>query len=190
MLQIGAKKHLKCGSIGSSGTMRRLSLMRHAEARERAGGADGTRPLTAEGIGAAQACGAQLHRDGMLPDLILCSDARRALETAAAIFEGAGTTASIIALPALYRADPEAVLRLVSENAYDEAAHVMVVGHNPTMVALAYGLASRSGKENPVTGFAPGTCARFTLDAASWKTLQPTRIRLEQLLRPASDAHP
>src|SRR3712207_9368577 len=58
---------------------RRLLLIRHARA---AGGPiDRERPLTAEGVQQAAALGAWLERAGLVPDRVLVSPARRAVQT-------------------------------------------------------------------------------------------------------------
>ncbi len=58
---------------------RRLLLIRHARA---AGGpVDWERPLTAEGVQQAAALGAWLEHAGLVPDRVLVSPARRAVQT-------------------------------------------------------------------------------------------------------------
>src|SRR5919202_2659209 len=58
---------------------RRLLLIRHARA---AGGpVDSERPLTAEGVQQAAALGAWLEHAGLVPDRVLVSPARRAVQT-------------------------------------------------------------------------------------------------------------
>jgi len=59
--------------------MRYLLLMRHAKAETRGpGAADRDRPLVKRGLRDAALIGAAVARDGITPDLVLCSPATRA----------------------------------------------------------------------------------------------------------------
>jgi phosphohistidine phosphatase len=172
--------------------MQRLSLMRHAEAVEAtADTGDHARPLTARGTAAARAMGTILRQDGCLPDLLLCSDARRAVETAHALCTGAGSQVPLLLLPALYGCDPPTVLTLVGQHAAPMNRHVMVIGHNPTVAALAEMLTAPLAPPLGPGGFAPGTCASFTVadDGRGWADLRQAQVRFERLILPeAADA--
>ena len=119
--------------------MRRLLLLRHAKSSwSDAGVRDHDRPLNARGRAAAPRVGTHLRDAGLVPDLVLCSSARRTCETLARL-ELPDTTA-IVVDRALYLAHPEAVIDLV-RGAADSIATLMVVGHNPTTHELALDLA-------------------------------------------------
>ncbi|HZI98950.1 MAG TPA: histidine phosphatase family protein, partial [Actinomycetales bacterium] len=60
---------------------RRLLLIRHAKAAPDDDGGDHGRGLTARGRRDAAAIGRWLADNDLVPDLVLCSDARRARET-------------------------------------------------------------------------------------------------------------
>jgi phosphohistidine phosphatase len=172
--------------------MRRLMLARHAEAGSAAAGqSDRDRPLTSSGAATARALGAELARLRLAPDLVLCSSARRTRETAEMLLDGASIDCAPVCLDALYSADVGSVLRIVSENACDDLVRVLVVGHNPTIEALANILAApkRDGTVAPghIGGFAPATRAIFGMarTTSSWRHLRPPSIALERLLRPA-----
>jgi phosphohistidine phosphatase len=163
---------------------RRLLLIRHARA---AGGpVDRERPLTAEGVQQAAALGAWLEHAGLVPDRVLVSPARRAVQT----WEQAGAALSsavppigdarigdntVDALLAAIRATPEDVLS------------VAVVGHNPSIGALAGVL--DDGRSDPVarraleSGFPAAGVAVFDL-AVPFAAVGPGAATLRDFRRP------
>ncbi|MCA8929206.1 MAG: histidine phosphatase family protein [Alphaproteobacteria bacterium] len=157
--------------------MMRLSLVRHAEAAATAAGSsDRHRVLTETGRLDAAALGKFLAREEQVPDQILCSDAVRTVDTAHRILNGAGESRPVVVLDALYHADPDAVLALIRENGAETTRHLMVVGHNPTIGALAAWLAQQSGQTRDIGQhqFAPATCAQFAVQALEWESFDPS----------------
>ena len=66
--------------------MKTLLLMRHAKSSwSEPGLADHDRPLNKRGKQAAPEMGKLLRKEGLVPDLILCSTARRSRQTAEAV---------------------------------------------------------------------------------------------------------
>lgn len=130
--------------------MRRLILLRHAKSSwEDPSVPDHERPLTARGQKAVPLTAAWLGERGFAPDLVLCSSARRARETAERL-GGPMALPEPVVEDALYHADAEALReRLAAVPA--EPRTVMVIGHQPTLGTLARRL-SASGT--------PGDCAR------------------------------
>ena len=71
--------------------MRELILLRHAHAEPGAAGqADFDRPLSSQGLAEAEAAGRWLADQGLVPDRVLCSPARRARETLEAVLSLTG----------------------------------------------------------------------------------------------------
>jgi phosphohistidine phosphatase len=120
-------------------TPRSVWILRHAKAE--AGGLDDhSRALTGRGRRQAAEVGDYLASapvDGVsVPHTVLCSSARRAQQTAELVIEHLTGRVNLVVEPALYGADPDAVLeqlRLLD----DEVSSVLVVGHNPTLQELA-----------------------------------------------------
>jgi phosphohistidine phosphatase len=79
--------------------------------------------------------GELLRREDLLPDLILCSSAKRAHKTAEAIAEASGYEGEIHLSRDLYAAPPEAYLEAL-QGLPDAYERVMVVGHNPGLEEL------------------------------------------------------
>ena len=66
--------------------MRELILLRHAHADPALPGqSDMDRPLSAEGLAEAESAGRWLRDQGLVPDCVLCSPARRTRETLEAV---------------------------------------------------------------------------------------------------------
>ncbi|MBL8581130.1 MAG: histidine phosphatase family protein [Rhizobiaceae bacterium] len=121
--------------------MSKLYLMRHAKAAWAAPGMrDFDRPLEARGRRDAEAIGQAMQERGLLPELTLCSGARRTRET----LEGVARNADIgrvVYSDALYNGNPGDYLAGIGE--YGEYSAILVIGHNPMMEDLASALAPR-----------------------------------------------
>jgi phosphohistidine phosphatase len=163
---------------------RRLLLIRHARA---AGGpVDQERPLTAEGVQQAAALGAWLEQAGLVPDRVLVSPARRAVQT----WEQAGAALSSGVQPIgdarIGDNTVEALLAAIRETPED-ALSVAVVGHNPSIGALAGVL--DDGRSDPVvqrgleSGFPAGGVAVFEL-AVPFAAVGPGAATLSDFRRP------
>ena len=160
--------------------MKRLLVVRHGAAQGKSpDGEDRDRALTPEGRRAAAALGHRLKSDGISPDHVLCSPARRARETLD------GMASALDALPAadfgaaLYLADAPALLhRLRGVSA--ETSCLLLVGHNPGLEELIRGLA---GSETPALGLPAAGLAIFEISGA-WSSLSPSNTRLVAFLAP------
>jgi phosphohistidine phosphatase len=118
---------------------RRLIVMRHAKAGELPGGPDAERALNPRGRRDAAAAGAWLRAGGMLPDLVLCSTARRARQTWQQIAAGLEAAVTVREDPRLYEAGSAELLEIIRESSPDIGT-LMYIGHNPAAQDLATGL--------------------------------------------------
>ena len=119
---------------------RRLVLIRHAKADPDADGGDHGRGLTARGRRDAAAIGRWLADNDLVPDLVLCSDARRARETWTAASSELADPPPVRDESALYDASVEQVLDLVA-GAGEAVRTLAVVGHDPATTRTAVALA-------------------------------------------------
>lgn len=163
--------------------MRTLLLLRHAKARTDDVGGDAARPLAPRGTRAAARMGEHLAERGWVPDLVLCSTARRARET----WEHASAAlhpAPRVALDAaLYLASPERILARV--RLVDRAvATLLVVGHNPGFHELAYDLAETGAARDRIGKFPTAALARFELADGAWSEAGPGALRFAELVAP------
>ena len=115
---------------------RTLLLMRHAKSDYPDGVPDHDRPLAPRGIRQAGLAGDWLRANAPTIDAVLCSTATRARQTLA----NAGIDAPARYSERLYGATPGTMIEEINETA-DTVGALLVIGHEPTMSALALGLA-------------------------------------------------
>lgn len=133
-------------------TARCLVLLRHAKAESPQGVADEQRPLSARGQADARAAGGWLatqQAPELVPELVLCSPAKRTRQTWHAVAAGlpAGTEPVVRYERQLYLGDPDSLLALVRE-VEDEVRRVLLIGHNPTLSQLAFALDPDGGLDS------------------------------------------
>src|SRR5919106_5641327 len=109
-----------------------LSLLRHTKSswadRELE---DRDRPLAKRGTKAAGAMGAFIGKEGLRPDLILCSGSVRTRATLALVLPELGTPEpQVVYDDVLYMAKPAALLRR-GQGGKKDTRPVMLVGHKP-----------------------------------------------------------
>ena len=152
--------------------MRELLLLRHAEALSSGPDAqDAERPLSAHGEGQARAVGEWLSGQGVRPDAVLSSPARRAQMTADAVCALLPDCPPRF-LPAIYNATPGELLATLEAHASD-AQRVLLVGHNPGLEQLLALLTE--GRSASARGLPPAALAWIQLPDDS---LEPGHGRL------------
>ncbi len=110
---------------------RNLLIMRHGQAG--GGVRDVDRALTERGRRDAGKIGAWLRRQGLLPELVIASAARRTSETARLCCAAAGVDGARIRYePALYQADCAGWMAELAAIP-DGVATLLLIGHNPTL---------------------------------------------------------
>ncbi|MEV4415482.1 histidine phosphatase family protein [Catellatospora sp. NPDC049609] len=132
---------------GAATRPRTLVLLRHAKADRPVGLPDTDRPLTDRGHADAAAAGAWLVNQGYVPDLVLCSPARRTRQTwhsVAVALAGAGSPLVHYERP-LYEGSPEDLIKLL-QSVEPEHRTVLVIGHNPTISQLSERLDAGGGE--------------------------------------------
>lgn len=142
--------------------MKKLLLIRHAEAEGFAEQGDFYRLLSAKGTADATRLANKLEADGLIPDEIICSQALRTTTTA-------GIIASQLRLAparqsqAIYEASEKTLLTFIN-HINDNINFAALVGHNP---GIAYLLLNLTGKVREVP-----PCTAITVvfeDADSWQ---------------------
>jgi len=161
-----------------------LLLLRHAKSSWADPGIrDHDRPLNDRGRRAAAAMGEHLRAQSWQPDVVLCSSARRACETAALL--DLPSSAELVVEHDLYLADPDIMLHRIRA-VDDRAGTVLVIGHNPTMHELALDLVDdgdtdalrRMGEKYPTAALAV-----FDVDEV-WPALAPGTAHLAAFVTP------
>ncbi|MBY0612183.1 MAG: histidine phosphatase family protein [Beijerinckiaceae bacterium] len=167
--------------------MRRLYLLRHAKSAWPDGVADHERPLAARGREAAPLIGAFMKREGFIPQSTLVSTARRTRETFALVNETLGAPPARFT-DDIYDASWDDLLQLV-RGVSDEAASLMLVGHNPGMADLSEALIDRA-RSNPSAAshldlkYPTAGLAVFEVKVASWLDVAPGSGNLRQFITP------
>lgn len=133
--------------------MTTLFLLRHAKAKwAEPGSRDYDRTLDPTGKADAETVAAAMLLAGHLPELVLCSGARRARETWDAAARHLQVE-DVRYLDGLYSSDAAGYLEII--RSAGEAAKVLVVGHNPMMEDLALAL-SHDGETEAMAAVAGG----------------------------------
>lgn len=160
-----------------------LYVLRHAKAESAApaGGGDHERPLRRRGRRAARVLGRFLTRMGEAPELVLCSSAVRARETAELAREEGAWSAPIELRRTIYEATPATLLREAAACA-GAPQRLLLVGHQPGLSLL---VAELVGSE---PDFPTAALARIDLELARWKELRPGSGRLAWLITPETIA--
>ncbi|MCP5096678.1 MAG: histidine phosphatase family protein [Chloroflexi bacterium] len=145
--------------------MKTLLICRHAKSSwDNSYLGDHERPLNKRGKAAAPKMGQHLKAEDVVPDLIISSTAKRAIETAKAIIIASEFEGELQVTRDFYLADPEAYYDILC-TVSDEFNCVMVVGHNPGMEELVDELTDVS------TRFTTANIAHIELPISAWKDI-------------------
>lgn len=113
--------------------MKTLLIMRHAKSSWKEDGAsDHERPLNERGKRDAPRMGRWLEEQGVRPDAILCSSAKRAKKTAKLLAAVLGCDECIVVHKALYGAEPPDYIALLNQLP-DDVETAMIIAHDPTV---------------------------------------------------------
>ena len=170
--------------------MRRLLLLRHAKAVSESGEGDFARALTSRGRSDAALMGRALDTKVYIPKLVLCSSARRTTETFEYLVAELMKKPLVELTKSLYLAPPAQILALLRKT-IDEAAAVMMIGHNTGIEELAMRLARKPQSKDEARRFENlrgkyPTCALAVLDfdIESWNKAAPGSAALTDFIRP------
>jgi phosphohistidine phosphatase len=163
---------------------RRLYLLRHAKSSWKEQGlADHDRPLSRRGRRAAKAISRHLRQNRVVPELVLCSTARRARQTLEGIEPALGRGAVRVE-PDIYGAGPADLLALLHAIA-PPVRSVMVIGHNPGLDQLALLLARHgSAIQELEAKFPTGALATLAFRGPGWDALDRGTAELIEFIRP------
>ncbi len=152
--------------------MKTLIIMRHAKSSWKDPTlSDHQRPLNKRGKRNVPVMGQRMKTKGVRPDLIVCSDARRALDTAIPIAEILGLDPSVIRHEAgLYHATDSEILNLV-KGLDDRWRQVMVVGHNPGLNDLANRFLTSPLSNLPTAGI-----VELGFETDTWLAIDSSRL--------------
>lgn len=146
--------------------MKTLILMRHAKSSwKHPELKDHERGLNKRGKKEAPQMGILLKDNELVPQRILSSTAERSRMTAQAVVEAMHYTGDVSYLDALYMAEPEIYLELLSLMP-DDVERILVIGHNPGLEGLLQILSGR------VESLPTSAVAYLSLPIRSWKEVR------------------
>jgi phosphohistidine phosphatase len=159
--------------------MKTLFLIRHAKSSwDDPTLPDRDRPLNDRGRRDAPRMGKRLAKMAVKPDLILCSEATRALTTAKIIAKKLDyRPKDIVVEDRLYPGAVRDLLKFIHE-LRDRRDVVMIVGHDPALTQLARRFSGQ------VTEMPTCAVARFTFNAKSWRELSKATLETVTLQLP------
>lgn len=171
--------------------MKTIYLLRHAKSDwGDAEIADQDRPLNERGRDAAPRMGAYMKAHRYKPDLVLCSTARRTVETFELVKGYLGGDMTVEFEEALYLAEPRPLMQRL-RSLDDTVKAVMFIGHNPGIAQFATGLCSapKSAAEEKVHGHMRekySTCALAVIQspAKTWRDVRAGGGTLKDFTRP------
>jgi phosphohistidine phosphatase len=154
--------------------VKRLTLMRHADARwQDAGVSDLERPLNRRGLAAAEAMARRLLELALVPELVLVSPSRRTQQTGEIV-------ARVLALPArlvmsdesLYLASAADLLK-VAQATGPRVTHLLVVGHNPGVSELVQQLVPAA----EASGLATAALCSIAFECDHWTAIGVAAVK-------------
>lgn len=164
-----------------------LILLRHAKSSwSDPGCSDFDRPLNRRGQRATAVIRLFLEQERVRPDQVLCSAAKRTVETWEGIEEGLPTDVPVLFTREIYEAPPETLLdalRAVGE----PHRTVMMIGHNPGMERLVELLCSSGAEEAMIRvgeKFPTGALAFVDLDIGNWSEIAAGTGTLTRFVAP------
>jgi phosphohistidine phosphatase len=158
--------------------MRTLLLLRHAKSSsDDPELEDHERPLNKRGKRDAPRIGRLLAAEQLIPELALCSSARRTRDTAFAALRACGYDREIRVLRSLYMAGPEACLQVLSALG-QSPGRVLLVAHSPGLEALIE-LVTGESVELPTAAL-----ARIDLEIDGWRKAAGAAGTLRNVWRP------
>ena len=166
--------------------LRHLVLVRHAKSSWGDSSlSDHDRPLAPRGVKALPRITDHLARAAARPELVLCSTARRTVDTLAGIRSALPADMRIETVRALYGASVDTVLGLLHGVAVDVGC-VMIIGHNPTLQDVAITLVGEGDaalRASVAAKLPTGAAVTLSFDIA-WSDLGPGTARLDDVFMP------
>lgn len=142
-----------------------LLILRHAKSTLKYGDIpDHERPLNKRGKKQAPEMGVLLKQLQLVPDYVISSTAKRAVDTAKAVAEYCGYDGEINHDSLLYQASAEQYAKVLSV-VPDDCHRVLIVGHNPAVEDLIEKLT------NAIELMKTCSLAQIDLNVKSWRDL-------------------
>lgn len=168
--------------------MKVLYLLRHAKSDSTATGLpDAERPLSERGKRAAPMIGAAMRKIGIAPAQVLCSDAKRAVETWALLLPELPAPIPVKTMHSLYLASLSRILSIL-HRLPRSVPSALVLAHNPGLHTLSLALAESGSDRRAMAllqeNYPTGALAEFRFPVDDWTEVRPGGGQLVRFLRP------
>ncbi len=141
---------------------------------------DFERPLNERGRRAAPFMGGVLKREGLIPDHIICSPAKRTKETAELVQAAVELDLEIGHDARIYEATAGELIEVVSEMP-ETASRALLIGHNPSSEQFVQIITGA------IEAMPTAALAVIDLDIGSWAEIAPGKGKLRRLFRPKEE---
>jgi phosphohistidine phosphatase len=163
---------------------RTLILLRHGKSDWDTDDDDFNRPLKKRGKNASVQAGKWLLEHNLVPDFVITSSAKRAMQTAELACETMGIRKkNIYKQKHIYLATPEELL-FTLQDCPKQAKRVMLVGHNPGLEELLYYLVDGNLTIPDDGKLLPTATLAIMQMPDSWRKLMQGTAELQFLIRP------
>jgi phosphohistidine phosphatase len=170
-----------------------LSLLRHAKSSwKNPTIPDHDRPLNSRGKADAPLMGKAMAKHGLVPDLVLCSTARRTRDTLDLVLPELKAEPKIVYEDGLYHGTPQEMLAIL-QNVPASASQVLLVGHNPELESFALdliGSGPKQLKDRIEAKYPTAALAVMRFLTGAWKDVGVNSGKLELFLTPADVERP
>lgn len=164
-----------------------LLLLRHAKSSwDTPAHSDFERPLNRRGERSAAVIGIMMKQEKVVPDLILCSSARRTLQTRDIIRPYLPRNCTVEEISRIYEASVREIFSVLSELP-DNVQKPLLIGHNPGLAQLTLSLCGTAGGEDLTRvqeKFPTGALATIELAIDTWNDIAPGKGRLRHFVTP------
>ncbi|PLY04612.1 MAG: phosphoglycerate mutase [Arcobacter sp.] len=157
--------------------MKTLYILRHAQKDEsKPEQYDYDIELTQKGEENSKLLGEKLKSKNILPDLIVSSPAIRARKTAENVSEKIGYTKSVMYNEVIYQAFLHEIVESITYT-FDTVDSLMIVGHNPSLSALAITYAGFKEEMDMAS------VVRIDFNCSSWTSIDKSNAKLIEYIK-------
>ena len=174
-----------CYSPSGGGSVKSLTILRHAKSSWDDPVPDFDRPLNARGRKAAVTVGEELKRRGAKFDCVIASPAQRVRQTLDGLAEGYGAPLDVHYDERIYLASEDNLIDLV-RGITDDVRSALIVGHNPGLHRLALLLTRGDGgvRQRIADKYPTAAAATVEFPAKRWSEVEPDSGELSALILP------
>lgn len=151
--------------------MKTLYILRHADADwGPKGSKDFDRSISDAGQEQCLKVADYIEQNEIKPDLILCSPAKRAIETCIRVKKALKNTWAVKEIEALYLCNSKQLIDEI-QLVNDSCSHLLIIGHNPALQEVSWLLSSKSDSalmHDIEKSFPPATLTTHSFDANHW----------------------